>query len=144
MGRELELIAGAHPGETVVVVCHRASILAATQYFLEATCSRAHVSMEVDYTAITEWQLCSFDPEASGGVGLWWVLRRANDAEHLRPPLRGVTRRRCHSHDHGMAATFGECTRPETAMARSIGPARVRSAAPLPAARERCTAVEGI
>uniref|UniRef100_UPI0005850625 histidine phosphatase family protein n=1 Tax=Nocardia araoensis TaxID=228600 RepID=UPI0005850625 len=54
VGRELELIAGAHPGETVVVVCHQTSILAATQYFMEATYSRAHVSMEVDHTAITE------------------------------------------------------------------------------------------
>ncbi|MGY1869434.1 hypothetical protein ACW9HK_30530 [Nocardia gipuzkoensis] len=96
-GRELELIAGAHPGDTVVTACHQASILAATRHFPEATYSRAHVSMEVDHTAITEWQLRPLDPEASGGGGLRWVLRRANDAEHPRPPLRGVTRRRRHS-----------------------------------------------
>lgn len=57
VGRELEPIAGAHPGETVVVVCHQVSMLAATQYFFEATYSRVHVSMEVDHTAVTEWQL---------------------------------------------------------------------------------------
>ncbi len=32
VGREPELIVGRIPGETVVVVCHRASVLATTQY----------------------------------------------------------------------------------------------------------------
>ncbi|MEV6258931.1 histidine phosphatase family protein [Nocardia sp. NPDC051929] len=66
VGCELELIAGIHPGEAVAVVCHQASVLAAAQYFLEATYSRAHASVEVDRTAITEWQLCPLDREASG------------------------------------------------------------------------------
>ncbi|WP_255218430.1 histidine phosphatase family protein [Nocardia abscessus] len=97
VGRELELIAGKHPGETVVVICHQACILAATQHFLEATYSQAHASMEVDHTAITEWQLRPLDHKASGAEGLRWVLRRANDAEHLRPQLRRSTRRGRHS-----------------------------------------------
>ncbi|MGY1983063.1 histidine phosphatase family protein [Nocardia gipuzkoensis] len=96
VGRELELIAGRHPGETVLVVCHQASILAATQYFLEATYSQAHASIEVDHTAITEWQLRPLIHEVSGVEGLRWVLRRANDAEHLRAQPRRIIRRERH------------------------------------------------
>ncbi|WP_280315385.1 histidine phosphatase family protein [Nocardia abscessus] len=96
VGRELELIAGKHPGETVVVVCHQASILAAAQHFLEATHSLAHASIEVGHTAITEWQLRPRGDEASGPQGLRWVLRRANDAEHLRAQPRRVIRRERH------------------------------------------------
>ncbi|MGY2093602.1 histidine phosphatase family protein [Nocardia gipuzkoensis] len=97
VGRELELITRKHPGETVVVICHQACILAATQHFLEATYSQAHASIEVDHTAITEWHLRPLDHETSGAEGLRWVLRRANDAEHLRPQLRRSTRRGRHS-----------------------------------------------
>ncbi|WP_280478992.1 histidine phosphatase family protein [Nocardia asiatica] len=97
VGRELELIAGRHPGETVVVVCHQYTVLAAAQYFLEGTYSRAHVAIEVDHTAITEWQLRPARHQSAEAEGWRWVLVRANDAEHLRAQSRRITRRRRHS-----------------------------------------------
>jgi probable phosphoglycerate mutase len=97
VGRELELIAERHPGETVVVVCHQSTVLAAAQYFLEGTYSRAHVAIEVDHTSITEWQLRPARHQSAEAEGSRWVLVRANDAEHLRAQPHRTTRRRRHS-----------------------------------------------
>ncbi|MGY2087925.1 MULTISPECIES: histidine phosphatase family protein [Nocardia] len=94
VGRELELIAGRHPGETVVVVCHQSTVLAAAQYFLEGTYSRAHASIEVDHTAITEWHLRPDRHQSAEAEGSRWVLVRANDAEHLRAQPHRITRRK--------------------------------------------------
>lgn len=83
-GRELEAIVRRHYGETVMVVGHEETVVAAAQHFLQLLpWSRAEVTFGVDFTSQTVWQrerLSWCDPEAER----WrWRLVRANDVGHL-------------------------------------------------------------
>ncbi|MGW0183361.1 histidine phosphatase family protein [Nocardia sp. NPDC003345] len=78
MGECLERIAESHPSETVILVCHRSSIIAAELYFQRAPLRCAIV--EVDHAGITEWE-CVPVGEAESGVRRWQRIRH-NDIAH--------------------------------------------------------------
>ncbi|MGW5749378.1 histidine phosphatase family protein [Nocardia rhamnosiphila] len=78
MGACIDRISDRHPCGIVVLVCHRASIVAAEQYFLRA--SLEHVTVVVDHASITEWERC---PPRDPGTGRWqWRRLRHNDIAH--------------------------------------------------------------
>ncbi|WP_280377990.1 histidine phosphatase family protein [Nocardia wallacei] len=93
--RELETIVRRHYGETVMVVGHEETVVAAAQHFLQLLpWSRAEVTFGVDFTSQTVWQrerLSWCDPDEER----WrWRLVRHNDLRHLEglggPPSMGM------------------------------------------------------
>ncbi|WP_425296660.1 histidine phosphatase family protein [Nocardia abscessus] len=81
VGRKLDMLATQHPGATVILACHRETILAAAQHFQRIPPTLAYASAEVDYTAITEWER---RPRTRNPQQWRWVLIRHNDTRHLR------------------------------------------------------------
>ncbi|WP_157182053.1 histidine phosphatase family protein [Nocardia testacea] len=78
MGECLERIIERHPGETVILVCHRASIIAAELYFRLAPLESAIGA--VDHAGITEWECVPVEnPESR--LRRWQRLRH-NDIAH--------------------------------------------------------------
>ena len=77
VGRELDRIVRAHPGETVVVVCHGGVIGAALSVFAELPL-RQPFRLHIENTSLTEWRL---EPDVRGVER--WALARFNDAGHL-------------------------------------------------------------
>ncbi|WP_373862816.1 histidine phosphatase family protein [Nocardia amamiensis] len=80
VGRKLDTLTTQHPGTTVVVACHRETILAAAQHFQRIPPTLTYASAEVDYTAITEWE---HRPRTRNPHQWRWVLIRHNDTRHL-------------------------------------------------------------
>lgn len=78
MGECIDRITDRHRSGNVVLVCHRASIIAAEQFFLRA--SLEHVTVVVDHASITEWKHCPAEDLCSGD---WrWQRLRHNDIAH--------------------------------------------------------------
>jgi probable phosphoglycerate mutase len=77
VGRELDRIATAHAGETVVIVCHGGVISAAHTTFAELPI-RQPFRVHIENASITEWAIW---PDAAGTER--WTLVRSNDAAHL-------------------------------------------------------------
>ncbi|NKY27775.1 histidine phosphatase family protein [Nocardia gamkensis] len=80
VGRKLDILTTQHPGATVVLACHRETILAAAQHFQRIPPTLTYASAEVDYTAITEWER---RPRTRNPQQWRWVLIRHNDTRHL-------------------------------------------------------------
>ncbi|WP_280454087.1 histidine phosphatase family protein [Nocardia brasiliensis] len=81
-GANLERIADSHHerGGTVVLVCHRESVLAIEQYLYRAPYSLANVTAPCANASITEWQRRPLGDRA------WrWDRLRHNDTHHLAP-----------------------------------------------------------
>ncbi len=72
----LRSLAGRHPGELVVAVCHAGVVEAAMLRFLPVSAERHRLKLPTANTSLTEWQL--------GSSG--WRLVRYNDAAHLVGP----------------------------------------------------------
>jgi len=77
VGRELDRLARAHAGETIVVVCHGGVIGAALSVFAELPL-RQPFRLHIANSSMTEWAL---EPDIRGVDR--WTLRRFNDAAHL-------------------------------------------------------------
>ncbi|QIS18554.1 histidine phosphatase family protein [Nocardia terpenica] len=85
---ELNEVVQQHPNETVLVVAHHETVIAAAQSFLGLVpWSRADITFRMGYTAQTVWQkerLSWSDPEDD----YWrWTLVRHNDTRHLTTML---------------------------------------------------------
>ncbi len=94
--RELEAIVRRHYGETVMVVGHEETVVAAAQHFLQLLpWSRAEVTFGVDFTSQTVWHreaLCWCEVEE----GRWqWRLEKGNDTRHLVEMVRPSPTRAC-------------------------------------------------
>ncbi|MFC9432462.1 histidine phosphatase family protein [Nocardia sp. NPDC057030] len=69
-----------HGGQTIVLVCHRESILGIEQYLYRAPYSLANVTAPAANCSITEWLRRPL------GAKAWrWERVRHNDIEHLAP-----------------------------------------------------------
>lgn len=78
VGASIDLLAERHHGETIILVCHRESILAAEQYLNRGPVTLAYATAEVDHASITEWQ------HRRLGRRWWrWARVRHNDVTHM-------------------------------------------------------------
>ncbi|MQY22731.1 histidine phosphatase family protein [Nocardia macrotermitis] len=80
VGRMLDVLMCRHHGDTVVLACHRETVLAAGQHFQRIPPTLDHATAEVDYTAITEW---AYGPRSRDPQHWRWTLVRHNDTRHL-------------------------------------------------------------
>ncbi|WP_036495577.1 histidine phosphatase family protein [Nocardia sp. BMG111209] len=83
-GHDLADLVRRYPGETVAVVAHRETAIAASMNFLSLLpWARADITFSVDYTGVTIWQYAPLrhtDPR--DGYKRWNLLRH-NDTRHL-------------------------------------------------------------
>ncbi|MFX0574559.1 histidine phosphatase family protein [Nocardia nepalensis] len=80
VARMLDILATRHRHDTVVLTCHRETILAAAQHFQRTQPTLNHATAEADYTSITEWK----HRTRTANPHHWrWVLVRHNDTRHL-------------------------------------------------------------
>nr|WP_232535393.1 histidine phosphatase family protein [Nocardia terpenica] len=87
VGRALDALTTRHPHGTIVLTCHRETILAAAQHFQRIPPTLTYASAEVGYTAITEWE---HRPRTRNPQHWRWILVRHNDTRHL--PLSMTTK----------------------------------------------------
>ncbi|WP_024802871.1 histidine phosphatase family protein [Nocardia sp. BMG51109] len=82
--RELAVVLRRHPSETVLVVAHEATVIAAAQTLLQLPpSSRAAVTFRVDFTSRTVWQREQLSWSDQRENRWRWRLVRANDTRHL-------------------------------------------------------------
>ncbi|WP_433194483.1 histidine phosphatase family protein [Nocardia sp. CA-107356] len=80
VGCALDILTAQHPSDTIVLTCHRETILAAAQHFQRIPPTLTYATAEIDYTAITEWE---HRPRTRNPQHRRWVLIRHNDTRHL-------------------------------------------------------------
>ncbi|MGN2638302.1 histidine phosphatase family protein [Nocardia takedensis] len=83
VAKMLDILTARHHGDTIALVCHRETILAAAQHFQCIVPTLHYATAEVDYTAITEWHR---RPRGSDPRHWRWSLIRHNDNRHLPGP----------------------------------------------------------
>lgn len=84
VGLSLDRLLTSHPGQTIVIVGHRETIIAAGQHFQRIPHTLVHSTADTDHTAVTEWQYRASDRRPDQQR---WVLVRHNDTRHLTPVL---------------------------------------------------------
>ncbi|PXX71637.1 putative phosphoglycerate mutase [Nocardia tenerifensis] len=80
VGRMLDVLTARASSDTIILCCHRETILAVAQHLQRITPTLYYATAEVDYTAITEWQ-CRGRSNNPGHRR--WVLIRHNDTRHF-------------------------------------------------------------
>lgn len=82
VGENVDGLAEMHSRETVILVCHRESIMALEQHFQRGPVTLEHATIEVGYTSITEWER-----RPLGATSRQWARLRHNDIGHMAPNL---------------------------------------------------------
>ncbi|MFI6044245.1 histidine phosphatase family protein [Nocardia sp. NPDC051321] len=80
VGRALDALTHHTEVDTIVLACHRETVLAAAQHVQRITPTLHYATAEVDYTGITEWE---HRPRTCNPRHWRWVLIRHNDTRHL-------------------------------------------------------------
>ncbi len=89
VGRMFDQLTRRHHGDTIVLTCHRETIIAAAQHFQRIPPTLIYATAEVDYTGITEWE---HRPRSVDPRHYRWILLRHNDIRHLPSRLRAGMR----------------------------------------------------